>query len=125
MGESRIVYRFGSATDDALTPRPKDAEASETHKPGLSVEAAEPKAGQKGQKIDVRLLDETGLGFFPDDPTVGGREGHGVIAPINAAGEVDQALLREWVSYRGTGERHHFTQALLNAIIERDVRSRI
>ena len=123
MEKTRIVYRYGSATDDALTPRPKDVELSETHKPGLSVEENGPESGKKAQKIDVALLNKAGLGFFPDDLAVGGREGHGVIAPVNAAGEVDQAKLEDWASYRCTGKQHRFTLAVLNAIVERDVRS--
>ena len=87
------------------------SDRSEADGPGLT---------QKAQKIDVALLNETGLSFFPDDPSVGGREGHGVIAPVNAAGEVDLAMLQEWASYRGSGRRHRFTQSVLNAIVEKD-----
>jgi hypothetical protein len=124
MGNARIVYRLGSATDDALTPRAKDTQSFQGQKPGLSVEAAGPPAsGQKAQKIDLTLLEHSGLGFFPDDPASGGREGHGVIVPVDSAGNVDQALLEEWASWRGTGRQHRFTTAILNAIAEKDVRS--
>ena len=95
----------------------------EGQRPGLSVEETGPKSGQKAQKIDIVLLDKAGLAFFPDDPAVGGRAGHGVIAPVNAAGDVELDLLKEWSLYRGTGNRHRLTQAVLDAIIERDVRS--
>jgi hypothetical protein len=85
------LYRFGSATDDALTPRPgKDTIAA----PGV-----------------------------PDDPAQGGQPGHGVIAPLDGRGKVDQAMLDEWASSRGSGRRHPLTQAVLDAIVERDVRS--
>ncbi|MGD0542640.1 MAG: hypothetical protein ABSB33_14090 [Tepidisphaeraceae bacterium] len=123
MATARTVYRLGSATDDALTPRVKDIETLPGQKPGLSVEVVGPGPGQKAQKVDVTVLAENGLAFFVDDPSSGGREGHGVISPVDASGKVDQALLKEWASYRGTGKRHRFTQAVLDAIIERDVRS--
>jgi len=61
---------------------------------------------------------------FPDDPVKGGQSGHGVIAPLDADGELDRAMLDGWASYRGSGRRHPLTQAVLDAIVERDVRSR-
>jgi hypothetical protein len=63
-----IVYRLGSATDDALTPRSKDIRAPPGQKPGLSVERDGPMLGQKAQKIDVTLLEKSGLALFEDDP---------------------------------------------------------
>lgn len=120
-----IVYRLGSATDDALTPRLKDTTAGPGQKPGLSVERDGPGPGLKPQKIDVSLLEKNGLGLFEDDPLQGGRVGHGVIAPVDVRGEVDVTRLQEWASWRQTGKRHHpLTQAVLDAIIEPDVRSK-
>ena len=120
----RVIYRLGSATDDALTPRPgKDTTATVGQQPGLSVWESGPKPGQKAQKIDPSLLTTGGLAYFPDDPATGGQAGHGVIALVNAVGRVDQVLLEEWASYRGTGKRHRFTQAILDAIAEADFRS--
>jgi hypothetical protein len=117
-----IVYRFGSATDDALTPRPKDTQSESGRRPGLSVESDGPGQNQKAQKIEVDLLMGNGLAYFPDDPATGGPEGHGVIAPVLASGEIDIRLLNEWASFRGCGVRHRLTQAILDAIVERDVR---
>jgi hypothetical protein len=122
-GTVRFVYRFGTATDDALTPRQKDLLQLAGSKPGLSVELSLPEPGSKAQKIDVTLLVVAGLRFVPDNLAAGGRGGHGVIAPVNEAGVVDEALLQEWAACRGTGTRHRFTQAILNAIVERDIRS--
>jgi len=69
------------------------------------------------------LLAAGGLKFFPDDPAVGGDPEHGVIAPVTTRGEVDQTLLEDWASWRKTGRRHRLTQAVMDAIVERDVRS--
>jgi hypothetical protein len=117
MESDKIVYRLGSATNDALTPRSQDLESHPGSYPGLSVDESPPPPGRKAQKIDVALLAQSGLAFFPDDPSQGGSNGHGVIAPIDTNGRVDEAILREWAGCRGTGQRHHFTQGILNAII--------
>ena len=96
MPTAKVIYRIGSATDDALTPRPgRDTIAPPGQKPGLSVWDFGPQPGQKAQKIDSALLATGGLGYFPDDVSAGGQAGHGVISPVNSAGDVDRALLDE------------------------------
>lgn len=120
----RHVYRYGAGTDDALTPRVKDTVANPGSQPGLSVNLVPPGPAQKAQKVDVRMLVDSGLAFLPDDPKAGGRSDHGIIAPVDPqTGSVDIELLREWASTRGTRRRHRLTQAILDAIVERDVRS--
>jgi len=66
------------------------------------------------------------LAYFPDDVANGGRLGHGVIAPADPSGDVDQAILDEWASHRDSqhDEPHPLTQIVIDAIVERDVRSR-
>jgi hypothetical protein len=67
MANPRIVYRFGSATDDALTPRAKDTEAPAGQTPGLSVEVVGPTAGHKAQKISFgngRRIAAPGIGML-------------------------------------------------------------
>jgi len=122
--DARFVYRYGSATDDALTPRPKDLAATPGADPGLSVDFNPPPPGQKAQRLDLSRLDGTGLGYFPDDPAAGGKQGHGVIAPVNDAGKLDLVLLQEWSDTRGSGSRHKFTEAVANAIIVQDIRAK-
>jgi hypothetical protein len=123
MAKAGRVYRFGSATDDALTPRPgKDTSPLPGQQPGLSVWEDSSPDGGKVQKIDVAALLPRGLAYLPDDPPTAPK-GHGVIAPITPSGEVDLRALEEWASWRRTGKRHRFTQAVLDAIIEADVRS--
>ncbi len=118
MGNASVVFRLGSVRDDALTPRPgKDTSAVTGQKPGLSVFLEYP-LDRRAQKIEVSRLAGSGLRYFPDDPTKGGESNHGVIAPEDAFGEVDQALLDEWASYRGSAKRHRFTQAIIDALIE-------
>jgi hypothetical protein len=86
--------------------------------PGISVSRVPPPAGQKAQKLELALLEGTGLTFLADDPADGGDESHGVIAPVNDAGRVDDQLLREWANGCGTGVQHRFTGAILKAIVE-------
>ena len=113
----KVVFRTGSATDDALTPRPKDLEERPGVKPGLSVNIARP-VGTKFQKIAVDVLQGCGLSFIPDDVSAGGEVYHGVIAPTTSSGDIDYQKLNEWASFRGGGIRHKLTQAVLDAIIK-------
>ena len=101
------IARFGSSIALALrlmTPDPGGEKSPKERlgsKPGLSVELDLPPLGRKAQKIDVALLSGTGLGFLPDNLAAGGVSGHGVIAPVDAAGEAEIALLKQWAAYRG------------------------
>jgi hypothetical protein len=125
MGIGKVVFRGGSATNQALTPRPgRDTVAPSGQQPGLSVEDAMPAAG-KAQGIAVDLL-KPPLMYFPDDFAKGGTQGHGVIAPTDGSGNVDQTALEEWASCRETQQdaAHPLTQIVIDAIVERDVRSR-
>src|SRR5437879_4574003 len=106
MAEGRIVFRGGSRTSQALTPRPgKDTTAPKGQAPGLSVEdVLEDALGdghKKALKLDLSRL-KPPLAYFPDDPSNGGRRGHGVIAPTDANGQLDQASLDEWASKRAS-----------------------
>ena len=94
MAKAAIVYRYGSATDDALTPRPeKDTSAPQGQRPGLSVWEKLPANGGKVQKIEVAALIARGLAYLPDDAS-GGLEGHGVIAPVTEFGDVGLTAAR-------------------------------
>src|SRR4051794_15773772 len=118
----KVVFRGGSATNQALTPRPaRDTVGGPGQNPGLSVEDAAP-INRKAQKIDVSRL-RSPLAYFPDDSAQGGRQGHGVIAPADPSGNVDQAALDEWASHRDSkqDEPHPMTQIVINAIVDRDV----
>ncbi len=117
METAQIAFRLGSATDDALTPREKDLGGSPGSRPGLSIELTVPPVGKKVRQLDVVMLRRNGLKVFPDIVAEGGREGHATLAPVTDDGEVDQAKLQERASYRGTGQRHPFTQAVLDAIL--------
>jgi hypothetical protein len=78
----------------------------------------------KAQRIDLSKL-RLPLKYFPDDLSVqGGRPGHGVIAPVDEAGRVDDAALEEWASSRATqGDTpHRLTQIVIDAIVDTDVR---
>jgi hypothetical protein len=74
--------------------------------------------------IDVSRLKHP-LAYFPDDPAKGGRRGHGVIAPVDANGEIDVAALENWASQRASqGDTPHpMTQLVIDAIIQTDVRN--
>jgi hypothetical protein len=116
------IYRAGSKTSVNLTPRSgKDTAAPPGQKPGLSVSEAPP-PGVKAQKIDPALL-VAGLAYIPDDVDKGGVSGHGVITPVKPDGEVDQPLLEEWAASRTSSTIHRLTRAVLDSIIEHDVRS--
>jgi hypothetical protein len=63
------------------------------------------------------------LRAFFDDPAQGGTDGHVALAPANQAGEADVQALEEWASFRKTGQVHKFTQMLLDAVVQQNVRS--
>ncbi len=123
MEEVVIVYRRGSLTGDNFTPRPgKDTAGGPGQTPGLSTFLAvvlSPK--QKAQAIDLDLL-RPPLAAIHDDPETGGVEGHVAIVPVDANGQIDQQRLDEWASFRETGRVHPFTQIVLDAVVEVDVR---
>ncbi len=129
MEKRKIVFRGGSRTNQALTPRPSaDTVAPPGLTPGLSVEdaleAAADHAKKKAQKLDVSKL-KLPLAYFPDNPEVeGGRSGHGVIVPVDDEGRVDLVALQEWASCRlSQGDTPHpLTQLIIDAIVESDVR---
>ena len=119
-----IVYVWGNLTADNFTPRPgKDTVGAPGQFPGLSAWTTPP-TGRKGQGVDVGLL-AFPLKAFPDDVEQGGMEGHIAIAPANAAGEVDEDALNEWASARGTGRVHPLTQALLDAVVQPNIRTEL
>src|SRR5438270_7110716 len=104
MESAAIVYRYGSATDDALTPRPgKDTSAPQGQRPGFSVWERISSDADKAQKIEVARLAVHGLAYLADDPS-SGLVGHGVIAPVTESGDVDLAALEDWASWRRSGK---------------------
>lgn len=116
-----IVYIWGSLTADNFTPRKgKDTIGKAGQAPGLSASTTVP-TGRKAQGIDLDLLAYP-LRAFCDVPEKGGTPGHVAIAPIEAGGEIDIARLEEWASMRGTGKIHAFTQNLLDAVTQPNVR---
>lgn len=116
-----IVYIWGNLTSDNFTPRPgKDTVGGPGQQAGLSASEAVP-AGRKGQAIDIEKL-RPPLKAIPDDTTQGGVAGHFALAPVNAKGEVDTEQLQDWARSRGTGRTHEFTQALLDAVVEPNVK---
>ena len=126
----KAIFRGGSRANASLTPRPgKDTTARPGLTPGLSVEDVLDDAlrggNRKAQKLDLSKL-QLPLAYFPDDPAaVGGRRGHGVIAPVDAVGRVDLAALEEWAACRSSqgNTPHWLTQLVIAAIVENDVRS--
>lgn len=73
------------------------------------------------QGIDLALLAPP-LRGIPDDAVAGGTAGHVAIVPVDAAGAVDQQLLDQWAASRGQAPPHPLTQAVLDAIVEVNVR---
>lgn len=113
-----IVYRRGTATDSNLTPRPgRDTVWKPGQEPGLStLETLVLKPGEKAQVIDLALL-QAPLSAFADDPHLGGTPGHVAIAPVDAAGVIDQQRLDDWAASRGTGRLHPLTQIVRTALV--------
>jgi hypothetical protein len=119
-----IVYIWGNLTSDNFTPRPgKDTVGGPGQQAGLSASGAVP-PGRKGQAIDTERL-KPPLKAIPDDTTQGGADGHFAIAPVNVMGDVDVEQLQAWAASRGTGRTHEFTQLLLDAVVEPNVKGRI
>src|SRR5579859_4754864 len=103
MSGKRMVYRGGSRTNQALTPRAGvDTVAPNGLTPGLSVEDkledALGEKNRKAQRLDLEKLKRP-LIYVPDNPGIeGGRSGHGVITPVDDQGRVDHAVLEEWAN---------------------------
>jgi hypothetical protein len=114
-----IVYRAGSASPDNCTPRPgKDTAGEPGRAPGLSTfETLNLELGEKAQMIDLGQIG-TPVRGIPDDPCLGGRQGHVSIVPVDGSGNVDYPSLQDWAAARGTGSIHPFTQMVRNAIIQ-------
>jgi len=110
---SPIVYRAASGTDDSFTPRPgKDTEGP---KRGLSAfEDVSSVPPGRTHAIDLRRLQPPLVG-------IADRTGHVSIVPVKPSGEVDDALLKEWASFRKTGRCHRLTALVLAARIDEDV----
>jgi len=125
----RIVFRGGSRTNQALTPRRgSDTAAPAGLTPGLSVEDtlkdALDSGNKKAQKLDLSKL-RWPLAYFPDNPEAeGARRGHGVITPVDDKGRVDLVALEEWASCRlsQADTPHPLTQLIIDTIVESDVR---
>lgn len=116
-----IVYIWGNLTSDNFTPRAgKDTIGRPGQKAGLSASATIP-PGRKAQGIDIDKL-KAPLKAIPDDTNQGGTSGHFAIAPVDHAGEVDVKQLQAWAMARGTGQTHEFTQILLDAVVEPNVK---
>jgi hypothetical protein len=119
-----MVYRKGSASPDNCTPRlGKDTAGAPGQAPGLSTfETVELKAGERAQIIDLGQLNAP-LRGIPDDPRLGGIEGHVSIVPVDGTGNIDSRGLQDWAVSRGTGSIHPFTQIVRDAIV-REVREK-
>jgi hypothetical protein len=116
-----IVYIWGNLTSDNFTPRSgKDTVGKPGQQAGLSASEAIP-PGRKAQGINVDKL-KLPLKAVPDDPTQGGTPGHFAIAPVDEKGEVDVKQLEAWARSRGSGQTHEFTQLLLDAVVEPNVK---
>lgn len=96
----KYVYRGGSATDDALTPKPKDVDGLSTFDTPLKATGGH--AG-KVQKIDTDKLND--LEAIPNGT------GHVSLIPKN------RGELADWMAARGTGTPH-LTQEVQDAIVD-------
>jgi len=116
-----IVYIWGNLTADNFTPRlDKDTVGRPGQQPGLSASEMIP-PGKKAQGIDTDKL-KPPLGACPDDASQGGTVGHVAIAPLDESGAVDVKSLEAWATSRGTSSIHDFTQILLDAVVEPNVK---
>ncbi|MFC7623789.1 polymorphic toxin-type HINT domain-containing protein [Microlunatus sp. GCM10028923] len=96
----KYVYRGGSATDDALTPKPKDVDGLSTFD---TPQRAAPHGG-KVQKIDTDKLED--LDAVPNGT------GHVSLIPKN------RDELGPWMESRGSGTPHPLTQEIQGAIVD-------
>jgi hypothetical protein len=78
-------------------------------------------SGEKVQVIDLSLL-QGPLQALADDPGEGGTPGHVAIVPVDADGNVDQALLEEWADARNADLPHPLTDLVLAAVVREEVR---
>jgi hypothetical protein len=116
-----IIYIWGNLTSDNFTPRPgKDTVGRPGQQPGLSASAA-PRPGRKAQGIDIDKL-KPPLKAIPDDTNLGGTPGHFAITPVAETGAVDVQQLEAWALSRNTGQTHEFTQIVLDAVVELNVK---
>src|SRR4051812_17890125 len=114
-----FVYRKGSDSLLAMTPRPDDDVSTDLQEAGLSTWrefTAAVTPGKKGQKIDLSKLDTAVFGCFQDD------DGHVSIVPVDAEGNLDMMKLAEWAATRGAQAPHPLTVMLVKAIVERNIR---
>lgn len=110
-----ILYIWGNRTIDNFTPRlGKDTVGRPGQQAGLSASARIP--NWKAQAIDTDEF-RGPLKAIPDDVAQGGTAGHFSIAPIDANGQVDLALLEAWARTRGSGKPHELTEILLEAVV--------
>lgn len=98
----------------------KDTIGKPGQSPGLStyttLELAVPPGG-KAQVIALDLL-QLPLRGLEDQPLLeGGREGHVSIAPTTPDGRMDQVLLEEWATTRGTDQVHWLTEIVKQALV--------
>ena len=94
--DCKKIYRKGSATDNNLTPRPKD-------KDGLSTNVNPPPT--KHQVIDTSKLNQ--LEAVQDGAD------HASVRPK------DMTRMQEWIDSKGSQNTHEFTQELRDAIVGR------
>lgn len=122
-GAPRFVYRYGAYTNGNFTPRlGKDTQGRSGQAPGLSTfEILRLGPKDKAQMIDLTML-KPPLQGIPDDPSAGGTPGHLAIVPVDATGAIDQKELEAWAATRGHASPHPFTQLVLDAVIQTDVR---
>jgi hypothetical protein len=71
--------------------------------------------------IDISLL-KPPLRAIPDDPAQGGTPGHVAIVPVDDTGAIDQQKLDEWASCYGQASTHPFTQIILDAVVQKDMK---
>src|SRR5947209_11083205 len=113
-----IVYRSGARTTANFTPRPGDDTSGNPGEVGLSTNTSLDVVGKPGGKVqalDLALLEEPLRGLL-------GGEGHVGIAPVTASGDVDYERLEEWAACRDHDTPHPFTQIVLDAISQADMR---
>ncbi len=123
IGTSGFVFRRGRLTEKTFTPRPGiDTVWRPGQAPGLSTfESLSLRRGEVAQVIAVVLLQPL-LRAIPDDVAAGGTPWYVSIAPVDAAGGIDQQLLDEWAATRGHSPAHALTGNVLQAVVQINVR---